>query len=72
MSEFSKEWCEENDPLMPYDFSIKEEFEKLEDGYFIYIICEGYGFVAINNDGGQCRLGYEDVMGNLVWRKYDI
>ena len=29
MADFSKQWCEINDPDMPWDFDILEEAEKL-------------------------------------------
>lgn len=47
MADFSKEWCEEFDPDMPHDFSIKEEFDKLNPEECIGFICEGYGFIGI-------------------------
>jgi hypothetical protein len=47
MADFSKQWCEINDPQMPWDFDIIEEWNNLEIGYIVPMICEGYGFVAI-------------------------
>lgn len=61
MADFSKEWCEEFDPDMPHDFSIKEIFDKLEPEYFRTVICEGYGFLAIERDkDNNCLLWFRD------------
>ena len=30
MADFSKQWCEANDPEMPYDFDILEVFSRLK------------------------------------------
>ena len=50
MADFSKQWCEKNDPEMPHDFDILEEADNLKPGHYVSIICEGYGFVAIAKD----------------------
>ena len=50
MADFSKQWCELNDPEMPSDFDILEEANKLEPNNYIPMICEGYGFIAIGKD----------------------
>ena len=47
MADFSKQWCELNDPDMPWDFDIEEEGKKLKVDEYIPIICEGFGFLAI-------------------------
>ena len=47
MADFSKQWCEINDPEMPCDFDILEEFGKLPKNNYIPIICEGFGFLGI-------------------------
>jgi hypothetical protein len=56
MADFSKQWCDHNDPEMPYDFDIVEIFEKLELNTYENWICEGYGFAAIGNINGECVL----------------
>ena len=56
MADFSKEYCQMNMPERKGDFSIEEEFSKLEDGEYTSIICEGYGFIGIANDMGICKL----------------
>lgn len=55
MAEFSKQWCEANDPELPWDFDIEEEFHKLEPGEFVSVICEGYGFLGLQKqlDGSK-------------------
>jgi hypothetical protein len=47
MADFSKQYCELHDMGFDGDFDVYEEFNKLEVGNFIPIICEGFGFVAI-------------------------
>ena len=55
MAEFSKQWCEANDPELPWDFDIEEEFDQLEPGEFVSLICEGYGFLGLQKqlDGSK-------------------
>ena len=53
MADFSKQWCEINDPEMPYDFDIIEEASKLKPNYSINHICEGFGFIAIGKTDDQ-------------------
>lgn len=67
MADFSKQWCEANDPEMPWDFDIIEEYNKLQEGYFIPMICEGYGFGAIAKVKGECLLLIDE-----EWKPYDI
>lgn len=50
MADFSKQWCEINDPQMPGDFDIYEVASDLDSGYATGIICEGFGFIAIGKD----------------------
>ena len=50
MANFSKQWCEINDPKRPHDFDIVEEFNRLGKNSYSSIICEGFGFVAIARD----------------------
>lgn len=47
MAEFSKQWCELNDPEMPWDFDIMEVADGLTHNFYIPYICEGFGFSAI-------------------------
>ena len=56
MADFSKQWCDQNDPDMPYDFDAIEEFKKLKEGEWVNIICEGYGFLGIANIKGECKV----------------
>jgi len=61
MAEFSKQWCEINDPGMPGDFDILEEANKLNPNSYIPMICEGFGFVAIAKDEtDEILLGIRD------------
>jgi hypothetical protein len=47
MADFSKQWCELNDPEMSWDFDIVEEGNKLKPNSYTSVICEGFGFIAI-------------------------
>ena len=61
MADYSKQWCDINDPDMPYDFDIEVEAETLEPGYGIHMICEGFGFTMIaKDDSGSIQLGFPD------------
>jgi hypothetical protein len=71
MADYSKQWCELNDPDMPHDFDILEEFEKLPKNNYIPIICEGFGFLAIMRDyEDKCLLAFDDD-GEIIWEEYD-
>ena len=50
MADFSKQWCDLNDPEMPHDFDIESIAQKLKPGYYESFICEGFGFTAIGKD----------------------
>ena len=47
MAEFSKQYCEINDMGFDGDFDIYEEWSKIQPGYAVSYICEGFGFNAI-------------------------
>ena len=72
MADFSKQWCDINDPEMPHDFDILEVFGKLKPNTYENWICEGFGFGAIGNLNGQCMLlmPTED-LNNGVWTPYE-
>lgn len=73
MADFSKQWCEINDPEMPHDFDILEEAAKCKPNYSISYICEGFGFIAIGRDEeGEVVLAipnYED--NTMTWKPYN-
>ncbi len=73
MADFSKQWCEINDPEMPHDFDILEEAAKCKPNYSISYICEGFGFIAIGRDeDGEIVLAmpnYED--NTMTWKPYN-
>jgi len=74
MAEFSKQWCEINDPEMPHDFDIMVEYNLLEDEYYIPLICEGFGFIAIGKFDGECMLAIpvdNTPYGTVVWKNYN-
>lgn len=47
MADFSKQWAEIYDSEFPWDFDIETEAETIPRGYYKPIICEGFGFIAI-------------------------
>ena len=47
MADFSKQYCELYDPEFPWDFDIEVGAETIPKGYYKPIICEGFGFSAI-------------------------
>jgi hypothetical protein len=47
MADFSKQYCELYDPEFPWDFDIEVEAETIPKGYYKPMICEGFGFLAI-------------------------
>lgn len=56
MAEFSKQWCELNDPDMPWDFDIVEVANNLKQNFYKPYICEGFGFSAIGKFGDGIRV----------------
>ena len=67
MADFSKQWCDANDPDMKHDFDILEVFSRLKYNTYESWICEGYGFGAVANIDGECMLN----MPNGKWISYD-
>jgi len=47
MADFSKQYCELYDPEFLWDFDIEVEAETIPKGYYKPMICEGFGFLAI-------------------------
>lgn len=47
MADFSKQWAEVYDTEFPWDFDIEVEAESIPAGYYKPMICEGFGFIAI-------------------------
>ena len=47
MAEFSKQYCEITDMGFDGDFDVYEEWAKLQPGYAVAYICEGFGFSMI-------------------------
>lgn len=63
MAEFSKQYCELHDMGFDGDFDVYDEFNKLEVGGYIPMICEGFGFVAIGkfeDDPETARVYFRD------------
>ena len=60
MADFSKQWCEINDPDMPWDFDIFEVVKELNQNYYIPYICEGFGFSAIGKFAEGIKVYYRN------------
>ena len=74
MADFSKQWCDLNDPEMPYDFDIFEEHNKLQPGYSIPWICEGFGILAVakgHNNEMLVAISDDDDLDYIHWKEYD-
>lgn len=56
MAEYSKEWCDLTKSNLTPDFSVLQIFMSLEGGHFKPVICEGFGFTNIVNEGGDCHV----------------
>jgi hypothetical protein len=50
MAEFSKQYCEIYNMGFDGDFDVYEEWSKLQPGYAISYICEGFGFCMIGKE----------------------
>ena len=68
MADFCKEYLERTEGAQELigwvaDFSIEEEFKKLKPGYYVSMICEGYGFVGImRTEDDECKLIFRSKM----------
>lgn len=67
MADFSKQYCQKYDQELPWDFNMDTEFDRLEPGQLVPIICEGFGFwgLAKEFDGSLVCL-YENSKGETV------
>ena len=82
MAEFSKQWCEINDPERTPDFDIDEVVKDLEPNHYTSIICEGFGFLAIGKThegevviaiptGGTVVDDNGQIHDSIVWEPYN-
>jgi hypothetical protein len=73
MAEYSKQYVENYMPEWEWDFDIEEEFDKLQPGEFVSVICEGFGFCGLqkNLDRSKYFL-YRDKKGHVVEIPYEI
>ncbi len=66
MAEFSKQWADIYDTEFPWDFDIEVEAESISKGYYKPMICEGFGFIAIEvGIDGNIYLLFNDYDGDL-------
>ena len=67
MADFSKQWCEINNPEMPWDFDILQIAEELEPEYGLPYICEGFGFTwIVKDEKGDIMLAFPDYVTDTV------
>jgi hypothetical protein len=72
MADFSKQWCEINNPSMISDFDILEQAELLKPNHYVSMICEGFGFIAIaKGENNEVLLGFVDDQDNVKWEDYN-
>ena len=71
MADFSKQWCDINDPDMPSDFCIDEIFNGLSENSYVNYICEGFGFDAIGNINGELMVSMPTGSHQFKWITYD-
>lgn len=82
MADFSKQWCDKNDPQMPFDFDIEEVANTLEPNHYASIICEGFGFLAIGKTADSeivlaipTGITHTDEQGqiydDIIWEPYN-
>ena len=74
MAEFSKEYSEKSG-LGISDFSVKEIFNNLKEGYYQSQICEGFGFLAILKHKGRCFVAMPDNESpdkGAPWHSFDF
>lgn len=66
MADFSKQWAEIYDIEFPWDFDIEVEAQTIPKGYYKPMICEGFGFSAIEVSlDGKIYLLFNDFDGGL-------
>lgn len=71
MANYSKQWCEEfGDGKIRGSFDIKEEYSRLQPEHYFPFTCNGYGFIAIGNMEGECKLAMP-VGDSVEWVEYD-
>lgn len=73
MAEYSKQYVENYMPEWTWDFDIEEEFDKLQPGEFVSVICEGFGFCGLQKNLDRSRYFlYRDKIGSIVEIPYEI
>jgi hypothetical protein len=75
MAEFSKQYVQNYmTEFEEWDFDIEEEFDKLQKGEFVSLICEGFGFVGIQKqlDGSKYFLYRDRKTDKIVEVAYNI
>jgi hypothetical protein len=59
---------------MPYDFDILEEASRLKPEYYLPMICEGFGFIAIGkskDDQIILACPNNDEEDTVTWKPYE-
>lgn len=75
MAEFSKQYCQIKDMGFDGDFDVYEEWSKLQPGYAVAYICEGFGFSMIGKreSGDEVIVWVEDWDDETKsgWKNFD-
>ena len=75
MAELSKQYIQGYMPEEGYnwDFDIEEEFDKLQPGEFVSVICEGFGFCGLQKQlDGSRQFLYRSSNGSIVEVPYEL
>ena len=59
MADFSKQY-DEAVGMGFHDFDLMDKFNECKSGYYLPVICEGFGSIGVMNDKGVCKLAFVD------------
>ncbi len=76
MAEFSKQYTESPDSEFDqWDFDILKVAEDIKPGFYVPMICEGFGFIGIGKtDEGEIILAYpkgSTPESEIEWKSYN-
>ena len=70
MADFSKQYHDLG-LIDFYDFDLIDKFNECKSGYYLPVICEGFGSLAVMNDKGICKLAFSNEDGDVKWKSLD-
>ena len=73
MASYSKQYVDQNNFGIEPDFDILEEANNIQNGYYLPLICEGFGFLAVAKDeNGEILLAFQEKeTDNIIWESYN-